>query len=158
MKVQGHERQGMTHERRDADIINLTMIGLLLFLVIGLCLLVCWIVLRYFNGGRQVSQSPQVRMIERVASFPQPQLIKEPGSERQQVSLAAQTRLKTYGWIDRQAGVTHIPIARAMQLLVERGLPQVGAGQTRLQLLQSRPQTMTQPANPINSATPRPSP
>jgi hypothetical protein len=96
-------------------------------------------------------------MIERVASFPQPQLIKEPGSERRQVNLAEQTRLKTYGWVDRQAGVVHIPIARAMQLLVERGLPQVGAGQTRLQLLQSRPQT-TQPANPINSATPQPSP
>ena len=158
MKVQGHERQGMTHERRDADVINLTMIALMLFLVITLCLLVCWILLRYFNGSRQVSQPPQLRMIERVASFPQPQLIKEPGSERRQVSLAEETRLKTYGWVDRPAGVAHIPIARAMQLLVERGLPEVGAGQTRLQLLQSRPQTMTPLASPVNSATPQPSP
>jgi hypothetical protein len=28
-----------------------------------------------------------------------------------------QARLETYGWVDRQAGVVHIPIARAMKQL-----------------------------------------
>lgn len=31
-------------------------------------------------------------------------------------------RLNTAGWIDREAGVVHMPIDRAMTLLVERGL------------------------------------
>jgi hypothetical protein len=31
--------------------------------------------------------------------------------------------LNNYGWIDRKAGVVHIPISRAMELLLERGLP-----------------------------------
>src|SRR6266536_2413576 len=31
--------------------------------------------------------------------------------------------LTTYGWVDRNAGVARIPIARAIDLLVERGLP-----------------------------------
>ncbi|MCA1555006.1 MAG: hypothetical protein LC737_11585, partial [Chloroflexi bacterium] len=28
-----------------------------------------------------------------------------------------------YGWVDQSAGITHIPIERAMELLLERGLP-----------------------------------
>lgn len=31
--------------------------------------------------------------------------------------------LHGYGWIDREHGVTRIPIEKAMQLLIERGLP-----------------------------------
>lgn len=31
--------------------------------------------------------------------------------------------LESYGWVDRSAGIVHIPIERAMELTVERGLP-----------------------------------
>ena len=31
--------------------------------------------------------------------------------------------LYSYGWVDEKAGTVHIPIDRAMELLVERGLP-----------------------------------
>ena len=31
--------------------------------------------------------------------------------------------LNTYGWIDRQNGVVRLPIDRAMELLLQRGLP-----------------------------------
>ena len=31
--------------------------------------------------------------------------------------------LNSYGWIDRNKGVAHIPIDRAMQLTLQRGLP-----------------------------------
>jgi len=30
--------------------------------------------------------------------------------------------LKSYGWIDRDKGVVHIPIDRAIEILAERGL------------------------------------
>jgi hypothetical protein len=33
---------------------------------------------------------------------------------------AAEQRLHSYGWVDRQAGVVHIPIERAMELIVRR--------------------------------------
>jgi hypothetical protein len=32
-------------------------------------------------------------------------------------------RLEEYGWVDRRQNVAHIPIERAMQLLLDRGLP-----------------------------------
>jgi hypothetical protein len=31
--------------------------------------------------------------------------------------------LKSYGWIDREKGVAHIPIERAMEILANKGLP-----------------------------------
>jgi hypothetical protein len=31
--------------------------------------------------------------------------------------------LEGYGWVDREAGVVRVPIERAMELLLERGLP-----------------------------------
>jgi len=35
--------------------------------------------------------------------------------------------LTTYGWADKSAGVVRIPIDRAKDLLIERGLPVRGA-------------------------------
>jgi hypothetical protein len=32
-------------------------------------------------------------------------------------------RLHSYGWVDEQGGVAHIPIERAMELIAQRGLP-----------------------------------
>jgi hypothetical protein len=32
-------------------------------------------------------------------------------------------RLESYGWIDEEAGIVHLPIEEAMRLTVERGLP-----------------------------------
>ena len=33
---------------------------------------------------------------------------------------AADKRLHSYGWVDQKAGIVHIPIERAMQLVVRR--------------------------------------
>jgi hypothetical protein len=34
-----------------------------------------------------------------------------------------ENQLNSYGWVDEKAGVAHIPIERAMELIVQRGLP-----------------------------------
>ncbi|HEY2802090.1 MAG TPA: hypothetical protein VGI85_15985 [Chthoniobacterales bacterium] len=158
MIPQGHQVGDATHERKDVDVINLVMIVLLLFLMIVICLMLSWGVLHFFNRRRETQQPPHVRMEERVAKFPAPQLIQQPGNEWEKTRNQEETQLETYGWVDRSAGIAHIPIARAMQLLVERGLPQVGVGQTRLQLMQSRPQTDQQPNQPITSPAPEGTP
>jgi hypothetical protein len=35
--------------------------------------------------------------------------------------------LNSYGWVDKEQGVVHIPIERAMDTVVERGLPEFEA-------------------------------
>jgi hypothetical protein len=56
--------------------------------------------------------------------FPKPNLQLDDG-HADSVALAAQqeARLNSYGWVDRTNGIVHIPIERAMDLIVARGLP-----------------------------------
>lgn len=40
---------------------------------------------------------------------------------------AQEARLHSYGWVDKAGSVVHLPIARAIELTVERGLPVAAA-------------------------------
>lgn len=54
---------------------------------------------------------------------PTPRLQQFPANEIYQFRLGEESLLQNYGWMNRNAGVVHIPIAEAMRLTVERGLP-----------------------------------
>lgn len=56
-------------------------------------------------------------------AFPDPRLEEDELNQLNGILTEEQDRLYTYGWIDQKAGTLHIPIDRAMDLLVERGLP-----------------------------------
>ena len=55
---------------------------------------------------------------------PEPRLQQFPRTEYYQFYLAEQQKLETYGWVNKDAGVVHIPIADAMRLTLERGVLQ----------------------------------
>jgi len=54
---------------------------------------------------------------------PEPRLEPDPLAPRLRMRAREDAVLTTYGWVDRNTGVARIPIERAMDLLVERGLP-----------------------------------
>ena len=54
---------------------------------------------------------------------PEPRLQQFPADEIYNFRAAEERRLQGYGYLDREAGVVHIPIEDAMRLVVERGLP-----------------------------------
>src|SRR4029077_2324534 len=54
---------------------------------------------------------------------PRPRIQPTPGADMQGYFQSQQNLLNTYGWIDRQNGIVRLPIDRAMELLLERGLP-----------------------------------
>ena len=58
-----------------------------------------------------------------IATFPQPRLESNERFEINDFRVQEEKILNSYGWVDQQAGVVRIPIDRAMQLLVQRGLP-----------------------------------
>jgi len=125
----------MTHERKDADVIGLTMIAALLLLIIAICILCVMGLVRFVNHGKDARLTARSQGSE----FPPPGLQVNPEFDLSKSRAAAEATLNSYGWVDRKAGVARIPIERAMQLTIERGLPEVGGGQTRLQLMQARP-------------------
>ncbi len=158
MNPQGQQTGSRTHEEKDADVISLGLVAVVLLLLLGICLLVCWGIVHRFNREWAAAEPPQLKMAEQAARFPAPRLLTQPGSELRQLRRAERASLNTHGWVDRGAGVARIPIRQAMQLLLERGLPEVGAGQTRLKLMQARPETDVPPDEPIVSPIPESSP
>jgi hypothetical protein len=54
---------------------------------------------------------------------PEPRLEAYPLAPRQVLRAQEDEVLTSYGWVDKDRGIARIPIDRAMELLVERGLP-----------------------------------
>jgi hypothetical protein len=61
-------------------------------------------------------------------AFPSPQLEEDERGQLNGILLKQDETLYSYGWVDEKAGIVRIPIDRAMDLLVQRGLPVLPAG------------------------------
>jgi len=77
--------------------------------------------------------------------FPEPRLQVAPEADLAALRAREDAELNSYGWVDRKAGIIRIPIGRAMDLVVERGLPVRGQPnapkptRTTLDMQQGRP-------------------
>jgi hypothetical protein len=89
-------------------------------------------VLDHYEARHQPPPNPLATPIERrsrqvppdtLMKFPEPRLEVNERTELQGVILSQEQRLNSYGWVDEKAGVVHIPIERAMELIAQRGLP-----------------------------------
>ncbi|HZW81361.1 MAG TPA: hypothetical protein VFF50_12885 [Candidatus Deferrimicrobiaceae bacterium] len=56
-------------------------------------------------------------------AFPSPRLEVDERGQLNGIRLEQDEALYSYGWVDEKAGMVHIPIERAMDLLAQRGLP-----------------------------------
>ena len=56
-------------------------------------------------------------------AFPEPRLEEDERGQLNSIRLEEEKQLYSYGWTDEKAGVVHIPIERAMELIAQRGLP-----------------------------------
>ena len=54
---------------------------------------------------------------------PAPRLQQFPHNDLYQFRVGEEAFLEGYGWMNKEAGIVHIPIEDAMRLVVERGLP-----------------------------------
>jgi len=134
------------HERKDVNVISLFAIVLTLFILGAVIFLVVNMMIHYFKAHEPSKTAGQANIpATQSAEFPQPRLEVKPGASLAEFRAAEDADLNSYGWIDRNTGTVRIPIDRAMQLILERGLPDVGAGKTPLSLMQARPAETASP-------------
>lgn len=102
------------YERTDADprLIGALAAGVALFLVVTPFLLAA-----FFPGSERMGGVPKGLPLP-----PAPRLQIHPKDDLERLRTAEQRQLTTYGWMDRDRQFLHIPVERAMQLRVERGL------------------------------------
>jgi hypothetical protein len=112
----------------EPDVVNVR--GILLFgfwlVVVAIVFQVgLWGLLRVFQWDarrRQPELATAVRASLRRTPA-EPRLEALPVAPRVRLHAEEDSRLTSYGWINRPGGVARIPIDRAMELVVERGVP-----------------------------------
>jgi hypothetical protein len=87
--------------------------------------LAMWGLFRFFAARQEKRDEPVPPMVaanlRRTPSGPR--LEPNPLAPRRAARAREDAVLESYGWVDRNAGIARIPIDRAMELLVEKGLP-----------------------------------
>ena len=110
------------HEERDAPLSGILMLGSLFVVLLVFGLLVSLGAFRYFTEHQPLG--PPASPFENVRSLPpSPRLQVTPAVDLRDYLSAQQRLMNSYGWVDREAGIVRIPIDRAMELLLEKGLP-----------------------------------
>ncbi len=94
-------------------------------LLLFLLLFVVAVVLLFaaLNGQWKASEVSAWPAAIDTSSFQEPVLQIDAVADLHQLQAEQETQLNSYGWVDKGAGVAHIPIDRAIELLAEQGLP-----------------------------------
>jgi len=124
------------YERQDLQISGILYFLLGLVVVTGICLLGLRGVFAYLEHnekGSQTAVSPLVTSVPEdsrhvapgypQSAFPNPKLEEDERGQLDDIRMNEEKVLYSYGWVDEKAGKVHIPIERAMDLIVQRGLP-----------------------------------
>jgi hypothetical protein len=112
--VSGRVRSETSHEPSDVS----ARLVLALLAVVGATIGVSVSVLSLAYHGQVNPPSASPTMLP-----PQPRLQVDERADLQHFRAEVEKRLGSYGWVDRQHGIVHIPIAEAMQRAASQGYP-----------------------------------
>ncbi len=113
------------HETRDLQPRTILIFGIALSVTILVCLAVANWMFHYF-AALQTASSPPLSPLARQEAPPGPHLQAQAPEDLRKFRAEEEATLNSYGWVNQQGGIVRIPIDRAMQLLVQRGLPTSG--------------------------------
>ena len=110
------------YEHRDANVHSLYMYGLTLAVLIALVMIA--MVGTYHFFAKIESLGPPASPFENVRVLPpQPRLQVNPSVDLKSYCELEQQQLTTYGWVDHHNGFVRIPVDRAMEMVLQKGLP-----------------------------------
>lgn len=113
------------HEETDAEIAPLVRFAVFLAVFTVFIAILTIGFYRYLDSREQTEKAPRFPMaagVERPLP-PTPRLQTYPFDDLKDLRREEEQLLEHYQWIDKNAGTVRIPIAHAMDLLAERGLP-----------------------------------
>ena len=82
-------------------------------------------VMEHYARRESAIQASILPQLAAPLEIPQPHLQADPAAERIRIQQQQLEQLNGYGWVDRKAGIAHIPIERAMEILAQSGLPEI---------------------------------
>jgi hypothetical protein len=118
------------YETRDANTRGVFSFLLILALVLAFTLLVSWGLFRYF-AAEQAHRAPASPFAETRQLPSGPQLQVNPRQDFLKFHADQEQSLESYAWENRDAGTVRVPIERAMELLLQKGIPVAGETSNR---------------------------
>jgi hypothetical protein len=112
------------YERTDANVITIIKWGIILGLGTAAVLLIVVGIFKFLTTNETTEVNANPLYTPKQMELPkEPRLEPVPGTQLSQTRAYEDKILSTYGWADRNAKTVHIPIDRAIDLLVQRGVP-----------------------------------
>jgi hypothetical protein len=111
------------HELRDLSARNIALFGAGLAVAIAVTLLTVYGLMTLLRAREARQAGPPTVFTIAPEPTPGPHLLVEPGRAIKNMRAQEEARLNSYGWIDEENGIIHIPIERAMDILAKQGLP-----------------------------------
>jgi len=112
------------HEESDVNIRAIFGFGAGLVVVAAVIHVAIWLLFMYFTNREAVSTPRQYPLAAEQSQLPpEPRLQVTPREDLRILRAAEDQALRSYGWVDRNAGLVHIPIDVAMKRVVDSGLP-----------------------------------
>jgi hypothetical protein len=115
--MQPPEEKGAGYEKRDISAGRVALAGASLLLLIGVGTLLSWLTFQFFAGMPQEGGGGAA-VVQPLPPAPRLQVF--PVKDLQEKRQAEDLRLGSYGWLGEESGGVHIPVERAMDLIVER--------------------------------------
>ena len=114
---------GVGYETRDANLPAILWLAVSITAMVLVAHLVLWVLLRALEGSA-ARRDPVISPLAETAPLPpEPRLQNTPVRDLAEFRAQEEKVLGSYGWADKEKTKVRIPIARAMELLVERGEP-----------------------------------
>jgi hypothetical protein len=110
------------YETRDANVRGVFSFLVFLALVLVFTALLCWGLFKYFSAG-QVNPAPASPFAGTRQLPSGPQLQVNPRQDLLRFRAEQEQSLESYSWENRDNGTVRVPIERAMELLLQKGLP-----------------------------------
>ena len=126
-EVRPHPNGEITHEADRVQVRGIFGFALALIALAGVIHLVLAFVMQRFSKEEAKLQTQRPPLFALDVDVPTPHLQGNPAAELARLKKQSLDRLNTYGWVNPDAGIAHIPIDRAMDILARSGLPKVAA-------------------------------
>jgi hypothetical protein len=111
------------HERKDLHPRNIVVFALSLAVTVIVVGWVCYELFGHFSRVEMKTQVPPSPLAISPRPVPGPHLLVHPGEDLKKLRASEDARLNSYGWVDREKGIVHIPIDRAIDMVAQKGLP-----------------------------------
>jgi hypothetical protein len=118
------ENRDVAYEKRDVNPRAILWVGVSILVSAVIIHFAVWGLFDLFNAREARQGKPPASLVNtKRQPQPMPRLQTDAPADLQKLRMREDAALESYGWVDRERGIAHIPVERAMELLVERGLP-----------------------------------